>query len=115
MGVDNSVNKMLGPGRFDSGPEEGAPSRKIGVAERPRRQNFRHQVSEKFFELGPLADFLPVELQRRLELAGVDQVELLVSLQRRVANQPYVTSGKAGPGKQRVIRTVLIGKGSFLV
>ena len=42
VGVDNSMNKMLGPSRFDSGPEEGAPSREIGVAERPRRQNFRH-------------------------------------------------------------------------
>ena len=65
-------------------------------------------MPEKFFELGPLADFLPVELQRRLELAGVDQVELLVPLQRRIANQSYVTSGKAGPGKQKVISTFLM-------
>ena len=43
-------------------------------------------MSQEFLELGPLANLLPAELQSGLKLAGVEKVQLLVALQRRVAN-----------------------------
>ena len=59
---------MLRSGRLDSGPEEGASGREIGIAERPGRHELGHEVPEQFFELGSAVEALPNLLEVGLEL-----------------------------------------------
>jgi hypothetical protein len=66
--IDDPVNEMLRPGRLDSGPEEGASGREIGIAERAGRHELGHEVPKQFFELGSSVEALPSLLEVGLEL-----------------------------------------------
>ena len=82
---------MLRPGRLDSGPEEGASGREIGIAKRAGRDELGHEVPKQFFELGSAVEALPNLLEVGLKLDRVEEVELLVALQRGVADQTNVS------------------------
>jgi hypothetical protein len=82
---------MLRSGRLDPGPEEGAPGREIGIAERAGRHELWHEVPEQFFELGSPVEALPNLLEVGLEFDRVEEVELLVALQRGVADESDVS------------------------